>query len=227
MTTSSPTRVHNVRDFRAPVDDTRAGRLVFDAGAPQLRLSGDQGLPDLLRARFSRILPDVRTSGGEIVVIYPPVVPVLGWIRQGVLQPQGEVTLNATFPWELEFRGGITRLEADLRDVDVRDVVIRSGVSYARLRLGMPSGTVRVAMAGGVGDLDVERPADVPIRLTVDGAIGSLDLEDDSLGAIGGRLRRTSDGWAEAADRFDVAVLGGIGHLAVAASMAKTLRRST
>jgi hypothetical protein len=227
MTAPAPTRVHEVRDFQAPVDGARIGRLVFDAGTPELLLSGDRGLPELLRARFSRVLPDVRTLGGEVVVTYPPVLPVVGWIRHGVLQPRGEVTLNAAIPWELEFRRGITRLEADLRDVDIRDVVIRSGASHARLRLGTPRGAVHVAMTGGVSNLEIERPAGTPIRLTVDGSIGSLTIEDDTLGAIGGRLQRATDGWSQAADRFDVAVGGGIGHLAVTGSMATTSQSPT
>ena len=218
MTAHAPTRTYHPRDFRAPLDGARSGRLVFDAGTPELALSGDRALPDLLRARFGRILPDVQASGGEVVVTYPPVVPVLGWIRYGVLQPRGWVVLNAAIPWELEFRRGITRLEADVRDVDVRQIAIRSGVSHASLRLGKPHGTVRVAMTGGVSSIEVERPAGVPIRLTVDGSIGSLTFEDESFGAIGGRLRRATEGWQQATDRYDVMVGDGIGHLAVSGS---------
>ena len=216
MTIATPTRAQRAHEFRAPLDGARSGRLVFDAGTPELALSGDPSWTDLLWARFTRIHPDIHTSTGEVVVRYPHVVPLVGWIRHSIHAPKGRVGLSVAVPWTLEFRRGATRLEADLRDVDVRSVTIESGVGHAVLRLGRPRGTVTVSMTGGVSHLEVHRPSNAPIRLTVDGSIGSMTLDDESLGAVGGRLRRESDAWALAAHRLDVSVRGGIGHLLVA-----------
>jgi hypothetical protein len=215
MTATTAPRATRVRNFRAPLDGARTGRLVFDSGTPDLAISADMSPDDLLSARFTRLLPDVRLAGGEVVVTYPNAIPVLSWIRYAVQSPRARVALNPSIPWELEFRHGVTQLDADLREVDVRSVAIQSGISHAVLRLGRPSGTVRINMASGVGHLDLRRPAGTPVRFAVDGAIGSLTIDGNTLGAVGGRLRRESPGWHDAANRVDVVLVGGVGHLEV------------
>jgi hypothetical protein len=139
-TIASPTHVERVSDYRASLDGARHGRLVFDSGTADLRLSGDPTQTDLLRARFARKIPRIAAGGGEVVVSYPGVVPVFGWIRSALRLPRARIVLNTSIPWELEFRRGVTRLDADLREIDVRSVAIDSGISRALLRLGHPRG---------------------------------------------------------------------------------------
>lgn len=217
MIESTPARLdHAAREVRIPLDEARSGRLVFDAGTPELALSSDPAPNLLLSAQFSRVRPNVRASGGEVVVTYPAVIPVLGWIRYAVRAPRGRVALNPSIPWELEFRRGVTRLEGDLRDLDVRRIVIQSGVSHAALRLGRSSGTVRIGISGGVSNLELRRPRGMPVRLAIDGSVGSMTLDGETHGALAGRIRKETPAWSTATSRLDVTVNGGISHVVVA-----------
>ena len=79
-----------------------------------------------------------------------------------------------------------------------------------------PTGTVRISIAGGVGNLTIHRPAGTPLRLFVRGGLSSLSVDGEEIGGVGGGLRRETAGWPSAPDRLDVAVSGGVSHLAIA-----------
>jgi hypothetical protein len=74
-------------------------------------------------------------------------------------------------------------------------------------------------MTGGISSLEVHRPARIPVRLVVEGSIGSLNLDGKAVGTMGGQLRRETEGWARAEDRLDLVVGGGIGHLDLTADV--------
>ena len=83
------------------------------------------------------------------------------------------------------------------------------------LALGRPSGTVRIALAGGTSHATITRPRDVPVALTVRGGAAHLSLDGRTRSASGTDLRTTSRTWASTPDRYDIEIGGGAAHLAV------------
>jgi hypothetical protein len=78
-----------------------------------------------------------------------------------------------------------------------------------QLELGMPHGQRGVRLVGGASTIRIERPAGVPVRLTVFGGSGMVEIDGQQLGEKGGRATIESRGWAAATDRYDVEVVGG------------------
>ncbi len=111
---SAPEAGDGPRNVSAPLGSVTAGRLVFQSGLSDLRLSADPELGELFRAQFSGTPPRVRVRGGT-VGIRPSRFP-LDW-----LSPEGEVSLNASIPWNVDFRKGLTKLTANVRPrVEIR-----------------------------------------------------------------------------------------------------------
>jgi len=201
-------------EYRAPLDGAPRGRLVFSDGTPDLTVSADRSLGDLAHVRFDGIPPRVRVAGGEVVVSYPGR-GLFGWLRYALRPARAQVGLNPSVSWAFDFREGVQRLWADLRELALADVEVHGGVGRAELWLPRPTGTVRLSVVGGVGNLTMHRPAGTPLRLSVDRGLSSLSIDGQELGGVGGGLRRETAGWPTAPDRLDVAVAGGVGHLAI------------
>jgi hypothetical protein len=215
MTSITPTPRAPAGEFRAPLDGAARGRLVFSGGTPDLTVFADRSLDDLAHARFDGPRPRVRAAGGEVVVSFPGP-DLFGWLIFGLRPARAHIALSPWIPWAFYFHGGVHRLTADLRELALCGVELHGGVGRAELRLPRPTGTVRISFAKGVGRLTIHRPSGTPLRLAVRGGISSLAIDGEEFGAIGDGIRRETAGWPSAPDRLDVAIAGGVGHLAIA-----------
>jgi hypothetical protein len=196
-----------------PLDHVQSGRLVFDRGSPELRLSAGHSSDRLFDATFGGRRPRVRVREGDIVISYPN--GITGWIRHALQPSRARLMLSASIPWAIELRGGVHPMFADLRGLAVTAFDIHGGISEGDLWLPQPSGTLRVSIGGGVSGLTIHHPTGTPIRLAIRGGIGSLSIDGEELGGIGTGFRRESAGWQSAPDRLDVAIGGGVSRLAV------------
>jgi hypothetical protein len=213
MTVDSTAARTSAMEVLAPMDGASAGRLILDRGTPDLEVSSDRTLTDLARAHFEGLRPRVNATDGQIVVTYPGG-GLLGWLRYAFQPARGSIVLNGGVPWALDFRDGVQRISADLRQIMVTGVRIGAGVGRAELWLPSPAGTVPISF-GSVGSLHLHRPAGAPLRVSIRGGISSLHLDGEELGGIGGGIHRETPGWATAPDRFDVSVRGGVTHIAI------------
>jgi hypothetical protein len=116
--------------FSVPRGTLRRGRLEFARGAGRLAIRG-AGIPELVQARFDRPVPSVSTDGGAVRVRYP-LFSLGGW-RRPWARRGGEVTLNNDVAWDLDIRGGVAHLDADLRDLRLEGIEVRQGASHVRI----------------------------------------------------------------------------------------------
>jgi DNA-binding MarR family transcriptional regulator len=203
-------------DVAAPIASATSGRLVFVTAAPAVRVSSAADLgAELYRARFRGAIPSARVRDGAITIRFPRLAwfdwrrRVAGeWVNASAHWKRNttEIVLNATLPWAVELRGGATTLTADLRDVRLASFDLAGGAGRIDLALGRPSGVVRVRIAGGVGDVLVTRPADVPVVLSVSGGDRGAFLDGTEAWSPG---RIASPGAETAADRFEIEIGGG------------------
>src|SRR5688572_30348684 len=151
------------RELTAPLGGATAGHLTVTGGVAQLTLRADEATPHLIRARFERPTPRVRVEGGTVDVHYPRP-PLLSWLANWRDEP-AFATLNATIPWQIALRGGLSKFTGDLVGLPVSELTVDGGVSDASLTLGRPTGTVSIRINGGASNLTVRRPAGTPVRL--------------------------------------------------------------
>ena len=108
---------------------------------------------ELIRATFDGPAPDVRTGDGTVTMRY----------RRRVIDTRSraiDAALHPSAAWAVKFENGITDVDADLRGLNLLTITARGGVNHLNLRLPRPSGTVRIAIDGGVST----GPADAPSR---------------------------------------------------------------
>lgn len=187
-----------------------AGRLSFPHGAPQMTLHAVRDLDAMLRARFEGTPPKTTLDAESIVFAYPRVTRPLEWRSR-----RGDVSLSTTVPWEVEIPGGAAKVDADLHGIELLGLRIGGGASQVDIVLPPPIGAVPVAIGGGASHLTVRRPAEVPVRLQIRGGASKLGFDEQSFGAIGGRTQLQSEGFREAADRYEITIGGGASHVTV------------
>lgn len=201
-------------DFSAPLGMLTGGRLVFTSGAAGVTIRTESALPDLYRAHFERHLPQVWTHNGIVTISYRRF-PFFDWLVYALREPLAEVTLNGTIPWEFEFREGVSRLTADLRQVQVPSLDVLGGASSVALRLGPPEGTSFIHFAGGASDITISRPAGVAVRVQVGQGASGLVLDEQRFGALGGETRLETPDFKSTARRYDICITGGANNLTV------------
>jgi DNA-binding MarR family transcriptional regulator len=186
----------------APLGGLKSARLTFRSGAQELRLRTGRSPVELYRARFDGATPHVRVRDGRVLVQYRGIP--FDWRKR-----VATIGLNPTIPWSVEVVGGVNRLEADLRGVDVRRFDLSGGSDRIQLELGRPAGEAEVKLMGGARTIRLERPAGAPVRLRIQGGSERIELDGQVLGGKGGDVTVDSRGWAEARDRYAVHVVGG------------------
>src|SRR4051812_26090709 len=225
-----------VHDFAVPLDGATCGRLEIRGGTASLRVLAAPGSADLLRSRFTGLSPEIHAAGGRVTVRArfgledwlrslfgggpPPVGPEVrleDWIRSFFdgEQYRGELWLTDAVPWHVSLRGGARDLEADLRGLRLTGLDLAGGAAGMVVDLPRPSGLVPVRLRGGAASIAFRRPKGVPARVEVLGGMASFRFDDQRLGAVGGRTRLQSPGFADAKDRYEFDITGGASDLVV------------
>ena len=194
----------------APLAGVTAGRLEFTKGAAKLMLSADAALGDLYRASFDGPVPEITVSGGAVTVQQRRRFRPFDWRAQSA-----DFALTTAVPWHISLRGGMWKLVADLRGLQLTGLEVSGGASDIEVTLPAPVGTVPVRVSGGASKVTLRRPKGTEARAEVSGGASQLTFDDQRLGAIGGRNVLGSPGYAEAADRYEIRFTGGASQVTI------------
>ena len=199
--------------FAAQLGASRSGRLRFTNGAHRVVIRASSHLRGLYRARFGERMPVVEVRGGVVSIRYTWVASC-DWTGNHPERP-AEIALNAGIPWDVDVRGGASRLLADLSGLRLGSLKVDGGASRLEVVLPDPSGAVTVVILGGASNVAIRRPEGVSARLRVEGGVTNLTFDDRRIGATGGELVLQSRGYEDAVDRYDVAVTGGANNMSI------------
>lgn len=184
-------------------------RLVFPHGVANLTIRVDASMSETYRASFYGPKPNVAEEAGVISIDYPRFNPLI-WGRTSA-----DVMISPATVWAIDIRGGVSRWDGDLREVQLKGIDIKGGVSHISLQLPRPRGSVRFHVSGGASSLTLRRPADVPARLHIGGGASRVALDDQTFGAMGGPISLETGGYSTASDRYIVEVGGGASQITI------------
>ena len=179
-------------------------------GTAHLTLRADPGLDRMLQAHFEGSVPKATMKGETVTFRYPRVGRPFDWRRR-----RAEVTLTTQVPWDIDVRGGVAALDADLRGIELLGFRVGGGMSGIEVLLPPPIGVVPITIGGGASSVRLLRPEEVPVRLQIRGGASKLAFDHEEFGAIGGRVRLQSHGFDAQADRYEITVGGGASELTV------------
>ncbi|WP_203817520.1 hypothetical protein [Paractinoplanes ferrugineus] len=123
-----------------------------------------------------------------------------------------EIQLNAKVKWTLKLAGGTTEQNVDMQAGGVAAITMAGGTAHAVLQLPPPAGTVRLSVAGTIGELAVRRKTATPlqIKLTKGAKVATVD------GKAQGEVKPgtlSSPDYKTAKNRYEVAVTGPVSAL--------------
>jgi uncharacterized membrane protein len=193
----------------APLASTGGGQLRFVRIGARVTLHADAGMPELFRARFVGAQPTVTVAGNAVDIEYRGV-RWRKWRRQSA-----DVALNASIPWRLEAREGVTNLTADLRGLHVNAVSIGGGAADLDLRLPRPSGTVPISIRGSAASVSIRRPDGIAVRVSLPDGAASVQFDEQRIGPVGSLTPVQSLDYSDATDRYDVELHGGVAKLTI------------
>lgn len=198
--------------FSVPLGGLPRGRLVFASKANRVSLGVLPPSGELYRARFKNRTPSITLREGTVMIQYP-CFDLLDW---PLSRPVAEIRLNRSIPWEVEFRGGVSGLKADLRALQIQAIDILGGASQIELSLPDPGSTVYIYIAGGVSNALIRRPPGIGLRLRLRGGAARLQVDGRRYPALGGETSIESPGFSQATGRYEIDISGGASRLTIA-----------
>lgn len=199
------TRTSSAEALAAPLGSVAMGRLVFVRGAAHLTIRVDASMEDLYRARFEGKVPEIRVDGGTVTVKYRP----------SLHRTSGEITLSGRVPWAIKASMGMSDVVADLQDLELTGLEISGGASRLELKLPRPKAAVPVRVGAGASNLELIRPAGVPVRVRIGGGASKLAIDEFRVGAGGGKTDWRSPDYDQLEGRYDIEIGAGASHLTV------------
>jgi hypothetical protein len=196
------TSTRSIEALAAPLGSVALGHLAFARGAAHLTIGVDGSMADLYRARFEGKPPEVRVDGGTVTVKYRP----------SLHRTTGQITLSGRVPWAIKARMGMSDVVADLRELELTDLEISGGASRLELKLPRPKAAVRIKIGAGASNLELVRPAGVPVRVRIGGGASKLAI-DEFHGS--GRIDWRSPDYDQLEGRYDIEIGAGASKVTV------------
>jgi hypothetical protein len=130
------------------------------------------------------------------------------------------LTLDRRAPLAIEIAGGVSGLRAELRELDLRGLVVTGGATHVTLELPAPTSELPVRIEGGASRVTVRRPAGVPLSVEIDGGATGLEIDKERLGPMGGEVRAGAAGEGPA---IRLRVRGGASDLRIETAAVREL----
>jgi DNA-binding MarR family transcriptional regulator len=192
--------------FVARLGSVSEGRLLFTRGMTGVEVEGSRDMDDLVRVRFERTTPDVQVQGGIVTVRQ----------RHAFLSgpDSGSVALNASIPWSVEVRSGLSGSKLDLRDVALQELRVKSGTSGLEMWLGRPEGVVPVRLMQGSDKVKIHLVAGAAGRINLKQGGSNLNLDGRRIASSGPTIWHSPD-YNPTAGRYEISLHSGVNNLTV------------
>ena len=196
-------------------------RLVIHRGAARTTISTAPDLDRIADLRFTGRRPEVAITGDTVRISYP----LLGFPS---LRARGaDIVLHAGRAWAVEVDGGAGELDAHLDAATIRSIHISGGMARSTLLLPPPVGVVPVAIAGGASRVALRLPEGTAFDLDIRRGVKDLTLDDQFVGAVGGRFRIHSPGLFDRPGHYRITIGGGASRISVTTDAQRPATGST
>lgn len=210
-------RSHNQQNdsgiFSVPLSTVKRGHLIFASEVQWLNLASNLSMPYLYLARFRRYIPHILSQESIITVDYRnnkfPQRPVI------LRKPLAEISLNGSIPWEIEFRKGITHLDANLAQLQLHSLDVLGSANRIKLVLSSPSGTTFFYFSGGIKQSEIHMPSAAEIKIQISGGSSNLVFEEERFETILNELSLKSLNFDHSKSRYEICIAGGVNDLTI------------
>lgn len=195
-------------DYSAPINGIQTGRLILTSAVQGLRLEACRDAGDLYQARFRGYQPVLHFKDGVLTIEPGQPFPGEGQLIQ--------VFLNDTVLWEIEFRGGIQNLWADLRGIRLHALDVLGDARQVQILLPRPGGASFLYFSGDLRDAAIHRPAGVGMRLTVTGGMENCTFDHQVIHTIRAETSLESKDFLVEDSYYHLTVTGSVKSVTIA-----------
>ncbi len=199
--------------LRVPGGLITSGRLAFTSDAAGVTILADPSMSEFAHGRYALHSPRVWIEESVITYQYS-TLPLLDRLVPPYEQ-LGEIKLNPSVPWEIEFCGAISNLNADLRELDLRSLDLLGGASRISMLLSRPAKTTFIYITGGVRTGTIRIPSGVGISVQISGDVRNLMFDHHQLGAASGDTALENPEFKDATSRCEICIAGGASSLEI------------
>jgi Domain of unknown function (DUF5668) len=197
------------------LEGAQRARVRFAHGAGRLRASAGATGGPLLRGSFGGGVRVGRKREGDSLDVELRMGEggwghLMGSWGSGDLD--WDVALTPDVPLELVFETGASETRVDLSSLRVSDLRLKTGASATDITLPA-AGSTRVHVSSGAASVVLRVPSGVAARVAGTMGLGSLDVDSARFPRREGGYE--SPDFAEAANRVDIQVEGGVGSVVV------------
>jgi hypothetical protein len=161
----------------------------------------------LYHARFRGLIPTITNQNGTVTVRYST-----RWHPLAHDRGDGVLELSNRLPWDLRVSDAASNLTATLTGLTLASLTFEDAVSDITLDLPDPVGEVAIRIDGPVRNLQVRRPARVPVGVQIDGGARNIRIDGEEIGATGHGYRTTP---APGSDHYVLVIIGAVDGLTV------------
>ena len=197
---------NKARQFSIPLQGAKEGRLSIDHGAGQIELSAGANAGDFLTGLAGVGMDHSSHLDGDKLEVKidagPSFMPFIG--------PEGGVwqfRLNPDLPISLDIDAGASRLNLDLRDLQVKYLSFDGGASRITLTLPARVKNMVVDIEAGAAGIDLNVPQGVGLRLRLK-SVGSANIDQTRFTPREGNIYQSLD-YDTVKYRAEVTIEGG------------------
>src|SRR5699024_586714 len=119
--------------------------------------------------------------------------------------------LNNNIPWGIDIETGASKSILNLQDIIVEELDLEIGAGSIEINLGDKSPSTNIDIEGGASSIDLNIPNNSGIKIRMDGALNSTNIEGLDLVEEGKYL--VSQGFEDSENKFYIDIELGVGSL--------------
>jgi hypothetical protein len=203
-----------------PLDGARDAAVTVRHGAGRLTIGSGTGGGQLLRGTFGGGLDaERRTDSGRLVVIMRVKDRdvsrwIFGpWLRGGTGALDWDFLLNPEIPLSLRLETGASEARVSLGELQVRELVLKTGASSTTIDLPSRAGHTRVTVESGAAAVKIRVPQGVAASITVRSALAGIHVDRTRFPGSTGSWR--SADFDTAPHKAEIFVETGVGSVEV------------
>lgn len=218
LSTGGGTTAAETHEVQVPLEGAERADIDIRVGVSELQLRSRSGAGEVVSGtvrtgRGETFRQSTDRRGDTIVVRLMSEQRGTSGIQRG--QDRGwDLVLAEDVPTDLTISTGVGRGRLDLRGLTLTGLRVDAGVGETVATLPEPrEGSYQASFDTGVGATTVRVPSDAEVRIAVDRGLGSVTARG-GFEALGGDVYQTA-GYADARERIDIAIDGGVGAITI------------
>jgi hypothetical protein len=199
--------------------EAESASIIIKHGAGRLSLRGSASTGKLVEGKFANGLDaNLKREGGRIQAVLQPesrAFPEMffpgNWISGKGLS--WDFSLTKEIPLDLVFEIGAVDARLDLSELQVKDLVIKTGASSTTVQLPTGAGLTHVKVEAGAASLVLEVPEGVAARIESESGLASISIDQNRFPKING-VYQSSD-YESTPNKVDIRLESGVASIEI------------